>query len=634
MSDALSVVSPRGILKTAASRAEKRQVQHREQTNALLRRSPVTFKVLVLGGPGVGKSSLLRAAGGKALDAGEHLSYSPTQTPEFSTLLAATFRGRAVYLQLWEVPFALLAAEAAHGGSESTGGGSSAAAGGAGGNARRYPCSGHLDVAFAGAHAAVLVVDAREACSPGSQPLCVPYQLFAAGGGAGGGHRECFWTGSSLEACDLARRVLHKRALGAAAAAAAAGRSSSSAMPLYLLVHKADHPAALAASLNTVFLASQASAAASEAAVAAAAAAVATASSSSSSVPTLERKLSGVFEDFFAAGGTASGGSGGDGDAAAASGTSSDSHATASALGVKAGGALTAAAAAAAAGGGGLLAWMHCSQLAPHSGHGVEYLRFLGGGALTPGDLTRYTRECGFRGWGWGSVLSALSHAPPPPSVLCPAAAVGARGSTSTSALDAAASVLELLGREEEAGSRSSSSSSQGAPGAAGAAGAAAKGASGRASERRASSFAASLFSSRPPLPPPLAPSGGSRAQGSQRSLSFAFPTVPGGAPLPPPGGAAVAGCLEGELSRRLAGVVSTLPLSTPSHSTAEDGRARSALAAPAAPKRAPARAAAPPQAVLLPPAASLKSFLALITDDLLEAQGFTARLVGSKLDA
>jgi len=386
--------SPRGILKTAASRAAKKAAQHAAQRAALLERRPLVFRVLLLGGPGCGKSALLRAAAGERLGAPELSRYAPTLAPQSATFYAAVCKGRAVYLQLWDVPFALLAADAA------------AARRGDSSDAR-FPAAAHLDMLLASAHAAVLVADAREGADARAAAVAFPSFAAAARG---------VWAGGSLDAVDLARGVLAraevKRAAAVAAAAGGAGAGAGApgegcawdegaaelrcadaadgpaaprappmqrpwrapqphALPQYLLMHKADHYAALAASLAAV----------------AAPAAPAPPPPPPPPAGAAGRRLSGVLEDFFGAPGApggSGGGGGGGGGGVGAPPTSAWASSSAAAGGVDA------------------------------EALGVPYLTFRGGGALSPRDVAAYAAGGGLRGWGWGSVLLTLEDAPSP----------------------------------------------------------------------------------------------------------------------------------------------------------------------------------------------------------------------------
>lgn len=327
-----SPLSPRGILKTATSRALKRASVHATMASVLISNSSsrIVFKILVLGGPGVGKSSLLRAAAlgptGDQLTAGEQARYTPSLAPHFTTLHAAWLRDRPVFAQLWEVPFSLLVADAAARAADSV----SASDG------RRFPGSRSLDIAFADAHAAVVLFDARDA----GPPLGVKYSVFDASGAA----VEAEWRGNSLAAADLARDVLAVRVCAPLAA-------KGLALPLYLLAHKGDHPAALSTALQhqrqqrSASLSTMAAAAAEDA------------SAGGGGGDTREAnapRLSGVFEDFF-------------GRSAAASVVDAPSD-----LSARAGGAVGE--------GGGAEAWGATSASIPVSGFGVPYLRFSHGG--------------------------------------------------------------------------------------------------------------------------------------------------------------------------------------------------------------------------------------------------------------
>jgi len=395
--------SPRGILKTPASRAAKRAAQHASLQAALLQRRPLIFRVLLLGGPCSGKTALLRTAAGERLGPPELSRYTPSLAPHSSMYYAAACHGRAVYLQLWEVPFSLLAADAA------------AAARGAAGDAR-FPGCAQLDMLLSAAHAAVLVVDAREGGDARASAVAFPSW---APGGAGA------WAGGSLDAADVARGVLARAEVRRAAAVAlrcgdgggGAGQEGGGgwevgaelrcadaapppgagaaeraplqaaldslppaphprlqpwrnpqphALNVYLLLHKADHCAALAASI--------AAAAAAATAVGGVAGAPPT---PAPSAPPTDARLSGVLENFF-------GGAGGSSNSSSSGG-----------------------------GCGAQSAWVSSSAaVGPVGGFGVPYLTFRGGGALLPRDVAAYAAGSGLRGWGYGSVLHSLSDAP------------------------------------------------------------------------------------------------------------------------------------------------------------------------------------------------------------------------------
>ena len=110
---------PKGILKTSQSKNAKRKLVQegllRQVTGGSASTSPITFKVLVFGSQGCGKSTLCRAlSGGSPLvqnvdGRGASMgSDSSTIGIDTTSVLIASFRGRPVYLHLWEVPYELI----------------------------------------------------------------------------------------------------------------------------------------------------------------------------------------------------------------------------------------------------------------------------------------------------------------------------------------------------------------------------------------------------------------------------------------------------------------------------------------------------------------------------------------------
>lgn len=356
----MSVTTPRGILKTAATRQAQRSQQHALQTVNLLEKGPHLLKVLVVGAPGVGKSAILRAAGGEGEGGGTTTTtttsgYSPTLTPHFTTVLCdRAHKGRLVYLQLWEVPFYLLAGEAA-----------SHRQGGVG-----HQCSGHLDVALQGAHGVILVADAREGALEG-RPLWCEYTL-------NNGRGPQVWQGGSLAACDLALGVLRRRL----------AVPGSPPPPFFLLFHKADHPAALTASLAPAVMALDA---------ASSGGTQHNQQQQQQSAPqNTRRRMSGVVEDFF-----------GEPSQPSSSGRErafSMDRARSPLIPQP----LLATPEALAA-----HIWSRASGAVPTTGFGVPYMTFMGGGSLTVEDVRKFAEKCELGGWGWSSALSQASDAPP-----------------------------------------------------------------------------------------------------------------------------------------------------------------------------------------------------------------------------
>ena len=399
---------------------------------ALLARATerIVFKVVVLGGAGVGKSALLRAAAGERLTSASLASYVPSLAPHFVTIRVAAFRGRPVYLQLWEVPFALCLADADARRRESAslsyqGSKQSASLSYQGSKqsaSLSYQGSKHLELALADAHAALVLFDAREA----HPPLRVVWGGVGAGAGAGGGE----WVGNSLEAADIARGVLAARAC---ATLASLGRS----LPLYLLAHKGDHMAALAAMLAlaatpvvpvpVVVVGAGAGAGALKSNpnpnLISSPTELPTSTSTTTTtplpplpipVPILEpvraRKMTGIVEDFFA-------------DCAAVQVTAAPAGGANTALSPLAPAATGSAAATAGD------RWALASAHIRAHDYGVAYLRAArtGGVALCNEDIARYCALAGFRSWTWTSALAAVGDAPAAPGVLL-AASLAAGG--------------------------------------------------------------------------------------------------------------------------------------------------------------------------------------------------------------
>ena len=349
--------------------------------------------MFITGGAGTGKSALLRAAAGERLSAGALGVYVPTLAPHFSTIRVASFRGRPVYLQLWEIPFALCLADADARRNAQTQTGTTAAA--------FFRGAKHLEIALAGAQAALVLFDARET----HPPLRVIWNSSSSSSSSNSSgtdtnamitqRRE--WCGTSLEAADIARGVLSAHSCSLLAA-----RGNS--LPLYLLAHKGDHMAALAATLalaatmttNTQTLSSSSSL--TTAIVA-----------DNNNIPT--RKMTGIVEDYYNTDGAVTGGGGG----STGTGTRGDgvnmnpngisgNKTTAAAFGDR---------------------WASASARVRADGFGVAYLRSSArtGVALCNEDIARYCALAGYRSWTWTSTLGALSDAPATPGALLVAAA-------------------------------------------------------------------------------------------------------------------------------------------------------------------------------------------------------------------
>lgn len=201
--------APRGILKTAASIWAKREASRRALVEGLNRE--IVLRVLVLGGDGVGKSSLIRALGDSAAGVGSPTGSAddapPTLGLETSTHLAASLGGVPVYVQLVEAPLAVLRAPQAL--------------------CRRRAAApppgaskAQSDVAFSGLHAALLVVDASPLPHDGDAPDGAPPPLAAAD-----------WLRDALES-KLLRKLRKARGGGG-------GGRDGSAFPLFLVAHKA-----------------------------------------------------------------------------------------------------------------------------------------------------------------------------------------------------------------------------------------------------------------------------------------------------------------------------------------------------------------------------------------------------------
>lgn len=190
--------APRGILKTAASKAAKKRAQQTTMLESL--NSDVVFKVLVLGAGGCGKSTLCRTLGGQAYSPASALN--KTLGIETNTVLLASYNGHAVFVQLVDVPFETIVAPAS---------------------------VMHLDIAFTGAHAALVLLDSRDVTETADE-------------------------NSAVAAVDLIRDELERRICGPlrdeqarlASEFHAAGpkpASLSLPFPMYLLAHRADSPA-------------------------------------------------------------------------------------------------------------------------------------------------------------------------------------------------------------------------------------------------------------------------------------------------------------------------------------------------------------------------------------------------------
>ena len=200
--------APRGILKTAATQWARKEAQRTALVTGLNRE--VVLKVLVLGGDGVGKSSLIGAlAGGAAAPRGAR--HEPTHGVECTTVRAATLRGVPVYVQLCEAPLSSLRAPA-HIRAGGVGEDATAAAGGAVSKLQS-------DVAFSGVHAVALLVDA------GGDAAAGPGQSLAAAD----------WLREALGSKLLARLPRTRHPHTAAAAAVAAGTPP---FPVLLVAHK------------------------------------------------------------------------------------------------------------------------------------------------------------------------------------------------------------------------------------------------------------------------------------------------------------------------------------------------------------------------------------------------------------
>jgi len=150
---------------------------------------------------------------------------------ETTTVLIASFRGRPVYLHLWEIPHELILAAASPNSKD-----------------RRNTAAGvvshsQLDVAFFGAHGCILVLDSRDTTMESAKAVDETRDVI-----------QRMLTGSSRVFSDDTDYL--QRMLKLSGAPPTTGLGSSSMVdvperalrfPLYLLAHKADHPAAAVA---------------------------------------------------------------------------------------------------------------------------------------------------------------------------------------------------------------------------------------------------------------------------------------------------------------------------------------------------------------------------------------------------
>jgi hypothetical protein len=235
---------PKGILKTSQSKNAKRKLVQegllRQVTGGSASTSPITFKVLVFGSQGCGKSTLCRAlSGGSPLvqnvdGRGASMgSDSSTIGIETTSVLIASFRGRPVYLHLWEIPYELILAASSNNKSRL--------------NANAAATSGlsshsQLDAAFFGAHGGILVLDSRDTTMESVRAIDEARDVI-----------QCMLKGTSRvfsNDIDYLQRMMNL--LGTPPPTGIGSNAmedpeKACRFPLYLLAHKADHPAAAVA---------------------------------------------------------------------------------------------------------------------------------------------------------------------------------------------------------------------------------------------------------------------------------------------------------------------------------------------------------------------------------------------------
>jgi GTPase SAR1 family protein len=238
---------PKGILKTLQSKTAKRKLIQegllRQVTLGNTSTSPITFKILVFGGNNCGKSTLCRALSGgsplvQSVD-GRGTINSPNETStlgiETTTVLIASFRGRPVYLHLWEIPYDLVLAA-------TTSNNSNPAINTLKDSSLKNSNT-QLDIAFFGAHGCILVLDARDTTIESAKAVDTTRDVI-----------QRMLSGSSRvfsDNTDYLAKMLNLHSLppisGLGSTMMEQHDKKLIQFPIYLLAHKADHPAAFVA---------------------------------------------------------------------------------------------------------------------------------------------------------------------------------------------------------------------------------------------------------------------------------------------------------------------------------------------------------------------------------------------------
>lgn len=237
---------PKGILKTLQSKTAKRKLIQegllRQVTLGNTSTSPITFKVLVFGGNNCGKSTLCRALSGgsplvQSVD-GRGTINSPNETStlgiETTTVLIASFRGRPVYLHLWEIPYDLVLA--------ATISNNSNPAKNTLEDSSLKSSISQLDIAFFGAHGCILILDARDTTKESAKAVDTTRDII-----------QRMLSGSSRvfsDNTDYLAKMLNLHSLPPISGLGSNMMEQDKKLlqfPIYLLAHKADHPAAFVA---------------------------------------------------------------------------------------------------------------------------------------------------------------------------------------------------------------------------------------------------------------------------------------------------------------------------------------------------------------------------------------------------